>query len=68
MPRPPEAPIGEMEGFAGLLEHARLELAEAIIASDKGYTNDDLEKLSLYGNAIQSVKDAIAFRVKLDSM
>jgi hypothetical protein len=60
MARPPIAPIEELEGFMGILEHARLELLEAIVARDK-YSEADLEKLALHGGAIQSVKDAIAF-------
>lgn len=62
-------PLDEMQGFLGVLEHARLELVEAIVAnSGKGYDDADLVKLALHGNAIQSVKDAIAFSVKFDAM
>lgn len=62
MPKPLMAQIAELEGFVGELEQDRLELVEAIIAqSSNGYNVADLEKLALHGNAIQSVKDAIAF-------
>lgn len=66
--RPPIAPLDEMQGFLEMLEHARLELVEAIIAqSDKGYDDRDLEKLALQGNAVRSVKEAIEFRRLFDA-
>ncbi|TXL75620.1 hypothetical protein FHP25_13270 [Vineibacter terrae] len=69
MARPPEADIDDMEGFLGLLEHARLELVEAVMANNtERYDEADLQKLALHGAAVQSVKDAIAFRKKFDSM
>jgi hypothetical protein len=66
MPKPPIAPIDEMEGLLDVLEHNRLELVEAIASSDKGYNDKDMEKLALHGSAIQSVRDAIDFRKKFD--
>lgn len=68
MSRPPIADINEMKGLLGILERARLELVETIIANAKRYDDDALRKLALHGAAIQSVKDAIAFREKFDSM
>lgn len=58
-------PMDELEGFLGLLEHERLETLEEIVASQRGHhASADMEKLALLGNAIQSTREAIAFRVK----
>jgi hypothetical protein len=58
-----------MEGLLVVLEHARLELVETLIArTDGGYDDRDSQSLALHGNAIASVQGAIAFRKKFDAM
>ncbi len=60
MSRPRFASADQVGGLLVVLEWRRLELLEEAAAREK-YTEADVEKLSLYGAAIQSVKDAIAF-------
>lgn len=60
MSRSQFASADQVGGLLVVLEHARLKLVEEIASREK-YNEADVEKLSLYGAAIQSVKDAIAF-------
>jgi hypothetical protein len=54
-------PSSEIENFAGYLEFERLELIEKLDVVN-GYTTDDLEKIALYGAAINSIRDAAKFK------
>jgi hypothetical protein len=66
--RPPIADISDIEAFLGMLEHGRLEAVERIVAKNEGYNDTDLQKLSLWGDAVASVRDAIAFRKRFDAI
>jgi hypothetical protein len=59
--------VDEMESFLNLLELERLQLVEAIMQSERGYYESDLAKLSVHSGAIQSVREAIAWRKDFDS-
>jgi hypothetical protein len=52
----------ELSGFLHLLEEERLLILTAIVMNPKGYDIEDLQKLALHGSAIESVKDAIAYK------
>jgi hypothetical protein len=67
MPNPPIAKIEDMEALLNLVELNRLELVEKIVAkSEQGYDDRDLQSLGLHGNAVTSLRDAIAFRKQFD--
>lgn len=51
----------EIESFAGYLEFQRLELIETLDVANS-YTTEDLEKIALYGSAINSIRDAAKFK------
>lgn len=51
----------ELNNLLGTLEHARLQVVEKIIASYAAFTDADLAKFVLYGQAIASLRDAIEF-------
>jgi hypothetical protein len=55
----------DREDFLHMLENARLQFVEKLIASDKAFTDDDFRKLALYREAIKSTRDAITFAESL---
>jgi len=55
--------IDDMQALAGVLELDRLKLVDGLLAlqrTGKPYTDQDLQRLALYGDAIRSVREAIA--------
>ena len=59
--------LHDMESLVLLLEHDRLGLLATIVARGDGCNEHDLQGLSLQGNAIRSLKEAIRFKKHNDA-
>lgn len=51
----------ELNNLLRTLEHARLQYVEKVIESYAAFTDADLAKVVLYGQAIGSLREAIEF-------
>lgn len=56
----------EFTDLADYLELERLEIIEKIDVVEEGYTTTDLERIAVYGAAINSIRDAAKFKLKTD--
>ncbi|NEI70931.1 hypothetical protein GR212_15210 [Rhizobium lusitanum] len=57
-----ERNLEAMEKFVQELEEYRDSLVMTVIEQEYGYDTRDLEMISLYGNAVTSIRDAIKCR------